>query len=102
MEEDKLVVEERSSAQMLEAIKVVHATASSLADQIITLSGKNPGQGRVLYCAQLAIQKLEEAMHRANEMVQFLLQTAPDIREKVAEDALRGSGEFTVVNGGKK
>lgn len=101
MEEEQVV--ERTSAEVIEKMKSVHATAKDLLDGIIDLFGAGAVSNRVAYCRGLAIERLEECMHRINDGVQFALQATPDVRERMAEEALKKSTSpgLQVVDGGK-
>lgn len=101
MGDDKVV--ERTSAEVITKMKGVHEMASTLLDGIIDLFGQGAVSNRVAYCRGLAIERLEECLHRVNDGVQFALQATPDIREKMAEEALKKSATpgLQVVDGGK-
>lgn len=103
MGDEKVV--ERNSAEILEAMKATHAQATVLMDRIIALFGGGVIPNRVAYSRGLAMERLEEVMFRVNEGTQWMLQNTPDIREKMAEQALKqatgSTPSLTVVDGGK-
>ena len=97
-------VKERTSAEIMASLDTVHKKATELLDSIVALLGAGAVSNRVAYSRGLAMERLEEVMFRVNEGTQWLLQSTPDVREKMAEMALKqssGAPGLQVVNGGK-
>jgi hypothetical protein len=101
MEEQK--IEEQTSAQIIEKMKEVHDNATILMESIIDMFGEGVIAPRLAYSRQLAMEHLEDTMFRVNEGAQWACQQAPDVREKMAEQALKNVSvpNLTVVDGGK-
>lgn len=95
-------VESRTGAQMVAEAQLLQAAANDVADKIIKLFGGNRQvSNHVQYNRSLALQKFEECMHRINDGMHFLIQTAVDAREAAAEKVLGGKNSLEVLQGGK-
>lgn len=95
-------VDTRSQEEIMAQMQAVHNQAKQLLDGIIALFGAGQIANRVAYCRGLAIERLEECMHRVGDGVQFMVQNTSEFREKTAESVLAGKGtpDLQVVTGG--
>ena len=73
--------------------------AKGIVEESITLFGPGGGAGRIPYTRGLAIQRLEECMHRMSDGMAYLDQLSPEQVEKTIDEAL-GKSQLQVVKGG--